>query len=126
MPYMSACLGELSSDHRCDTNDIALAKHTSTVRDVLRFTSLLDTIQSAHAYQRGSTEKPEPINMEPDFFLDAGGQDGSDEESANADTESHHSSESEDSYEQQDQSGNSVDDSSLPPSPSDDEDDEWE
>ncbi len=44
------CLGELSSDHRCDTNDIGIAKHTSTVRDVLRSTPLLDTIQSAQAY----------------------------------------------------------------------------
>ena len=52
-----------SSDHVCDTNDIAIAKHTSTVRDVLRSTPLLETIQSAHAYQRSSTEKPEPINM---------------------------------------------------------------
>ena len=120
------CLGELSFDHRCDTNDIAIARHTNTVWDVLRSTPLLDTIQSAHAYQRESTEKPEPINMGPDFFLDAEGQDGSDEESANADTESRHSSESGDSYEQQDQSENSGDDSSPPPSPSDDEDNEWE
>ncbi len=63
-----------------DTNDIAIARHTSTVRDVLRSTPLLDTIQSAHAYQQKSTEKPEPINMGPDFFLDAGGKDGSDDE----------------------------------------------
>ena len=68
------CMGELSFDHRCDTNDIAIAKHTNAVRDVLRSTPLLDTIQSAHAYQRDSTEKPEPINMGPDFFLDAGGR----------------------------------------------------
>ncbi len=61
-----------------------------------------------------------------DFFLDAGGQDGSDDESARADTEPRHSSESGDSYEQQDQSENSGDDSSPPPSPSDDEDNEWE
>jgi hypothetical protein len=120
------CLGELSSDHRCDTNDIVIARHTSTVRNVLRSTPLLDTIQSAHAHQRNSTEKPEPINMGPDFFLDAGGQDGSDDDSASADAESHHSSESEDGYEQQDQSGNSGDDSSPPPSPFDDEDHDWE
>ncbi len=120
------CLGELSSDHRCDTNDIAIARHTSTVRDVLRSTPLLDTIQSAHAYQRKSIEKPEPINMGPDFFLDAGGQDGSNVESASADTESRHSSESGNSYEEQNQSENSGNDSSPPPSPSDDEDNEWE
>ena len=71
-------MGELSFDHRCDTNDIAIAKHTQTVRDVLRTTPLLDTIRSAHEYQRDSTEKPAPINMGPDFFLDARGQDGSD------------------------------------------------
>jgi hypothetical protein len=76
------CMGELSFDHRCDTNDIAIARHTSTVRDVLRSPPLLDTIQSAHAYQRDSTEKPEPINIGPNFFFDAGGQDGSDDESA--------------------------------------------
>ena len=96
------------------------------MRDVLRSTPLLDTIQSAHAYQRKSTEKPEPINMGPDFFLDAGGQDGSNDESASTDAESRHSSESGDSYEQQDPSGNSGDDSSPPPSPSDDEDHDWE
>ncbi len=95
------------------------------MRDVLRSTPLLDTIQSAHAYQRKSTDKPEPINMGPDFFLDAGGQDGSDDESASADTESCHSSESGDNYEEQDQSENSGNDSSPPPSPSDDEDNEW-
>ena len=114
-------MGELSFDHRCDTNDIAIARHTSTVRDVLRSTPLLDTIQSAHAYQRDSTEKPEPIN---NFFLDAGGQDGSDDESARTDSESQHSSESEDNQEEQDRSENSGDDSSPPLSPTDD--DEWE
>ncbi len=117
---------ELSFDHRCDTNDIAIAKHTNAVRDVLRSTPLLDTIQSAHAYQRDSTEKPEPINMEPDFFLDAGGQDGSDDESTRTDTESQRSSEGEDSNEEQDHSEDSGDDSSPPPSPSDGEYDAWE
>ena len=118
------CMGELSFDHRCDTNDIAIARHTNTVRDVLRSTPLLDTIQSAHAYQRDSTEKPEPINMGPDFFLDAGGQDGSVDESAQTDTESQHSSASEDSQEEQDRSEKSGDDSSPPLSPTDDN--EWE
>ncbi len=108
------------------TNDIAIAKHTGTVRDVLRSTPLLDTIQSAHAYQRSSTEKPEPINMGPDFFLDAEGQDGSDDESASADTESHHSSESGDSYEQHDKSENSGYNSDPSLSPSDNDDHEWE
>jgi hypothetical protein len=127
------CMGELSFDHRCDTNDIAIAKHTKTVRDVLRTTPLLDTIRSAHEYQRESTEKPEPINMGPDFFLDAGGQDESDNELASADTESQRStSESEDNNEEQDHSERSGDDSSPgddssnPPSPSEDEREDWE
>ncbi len=120
-------MGELSFDHRCDTNDIAIAKHTQAVRDVLRTTPLLDTIRSAYEYQRESTEKSAPINMGPDFFLDARGQDGSDNESASADTESQRSSsEDEDSNEEQDHSENSGDDSSFPPSPSDDELEEWE
>jgi hypothetical protein len=120
-------MGELSFDHRCDTNDVAIAKHTQKVRDVLRTTQLLDTSRSAHEYQRESTEKPEPINMGPDFFLDARGQDESDNESANDDTESQRSSsESEDSHTEQDHSENSGDDSSPPPSPSDDEHEEWE
>ena len=80
-----------------------------------------------HIKQRDSTEKPEPINMGPDFFLDAKGQDESDNESANDDTESQRSSsESEDSHTEQDPSENSGDDSSPPPSPSDDEHEEWE
>jgi hypothetical protein len=121
------CMGELSFDHRCDTNDVAIAKHTQKVREVLRTTPLLDTIRSAHEYQRESTEKPEPINLGPDFFLDARGQDESDNESANDDTESQRSSsESEDSHTEQDHSENSGDDSSPPPSPSDDEHEEWE
>ena len=121
------CMGELSFDHRCDTNDIAIAKHTQAVRDVLRTTPLLDTIRSAHEYQRESTEKPEPINMGPDFFLDARGQDGSDNESARDDTESQRSSsENEDSHTEHDHSENSGDDSSPPPSPSDDELEEWD
>ena len=121
------CMGELSFDHRCDTNDVAIAKHTQKVRDVLRTTPLLDTIRSAHEYQRESTEKPEPINMGPDFFLDARGQDESDNESAKDDTESQRSSsEHEDDNTEQDHSENSGDDSSPPPSPSDDELEEWE
>ncbi len=83
----------------------------------------------------GNTNKGFSVNIpgprcyicnQPDFFLDAGGQDGSDDESASADTESHHSSESGNNYEQQDQSENSGDDSDPPPSPSDNEAHEWE
>ncbi len=86
-----------------------------------------DNTVMTYLKQRESTEKPEPINMGPDFFLDARGQDGSDNESASADTESQLSpSEGEDSNEEQDHSENSGDDSSPPPSPSDDEHEEWE
>jgi hypothetical protein len=87
---------------------------------------LLATIQSAHTYQRDNTEKPEPINMGPDFFLDAEGQDGSDAELASADTESQTSSESEDSNGERDDSEKSGNDSSPFPSSSDGEDNEWE
>jgi hypothetical protein len=65
---------ELLFEHRCDPNDIAIAKHTDNVRNVFRSTALLDTIQSAHAFERADTEKPAPISMGPNFFLDAGGQ----------------------------------------------------
>ncbi len=123
------CMSELSFDHRCDTNDIAIAKHTKAVRDVLRTTPLLDTIRGAHEYQRESTEKPEPINMGPDFFLNAKGQDGSDNESASFDTElqlSPSEGEDSDSNAELDHSESSGNDSSPPPSPSDDEHEDWE
>ena len=76
---------EISFDHRCDPNDISIAKHTDSVRNVLRSTQLLDTIQSAHAYNRDSTEKPEPISMGPNFFLDAEGQDEDENDDSNDD-----------------------------------------
>jgi hypothetical protein len=70
----STCLGELSFDHRCDPNDIAIAQHASSVRDTLRSTPLLQTIQSAHVFERTGTEKLAPISMGPSFFHDAEGQ----------------------------------------------------
>ena len=69
------CLCEISFDHRCDSNDIAIAKHAESVRNTLRITPLLDTIISAHEHERADTEKPAPISMGPSFFHDAGGQD---------------------------------------------------
>ena len=66
------CMQELSFEHRCDPSDIAIAKHTDSVRNVFRSTALLDSIQSAHAFERADTEKPSPISMGPNFFLDAG------------------------------------------------------
>ena len=115
------CMSEISFNHRCDPNDISIAKHTDTVRNVLRSTQLSDTIQSAHAYNRDSTEQPEPISMGPNFFLDAGGQseneddDRRDDESEDTDTSSSSSSEGD---ENSDRSGEDSD----PPYPSEDED----
>ncbi len=73
----STCLGELSFDHRCDPSDIAIAQHASSVRDILSSTPLLQTIESAHAFERTGTEKPAPISMGPSFFHDAEEQDDS-------------------------------------------------
>jgi hypothetical protein len=70
----STCLGELSFDHRSDPNDIAIARHASSVRDILSSTPLLQIIESAHAFERTGTEKPAPISMGPSFFHDAEGQ----------------------------------------------------
>jgi hypothetical protein len=88
-------LTELSFDHRCDPHDIAIAKHTDTVRDVIRSTTLLDTIQSAHAFERASTEKPAPISMGPSFFLSAGGHSDDEDEAASNESESQSSQQSE-------------------------------
>jgi hypothetical protein len=89
----STCLGELWFDHRCDPSEIAIAQNASSVRDKLRSTPLLQTIQSAHAFKRADTEKPAPISMGPIFFHDAEGQDNSendddDNETARSDEES--------------------------------------
>ncbi len=91
------CLGELSFDHRCDPNDIAIAQHASSVRDTLRSTALLQTIQSAHAFERKSTEKPAPISMRPSFFHDAEGQDDSENDDDENET-ARSVDESQDSY----------------------------
>ncbi len=76
---------EISFGHRCDPNDIAIAKHANSVRDTLRTTPLLDRITSAHAFERRGTEKPAHISMGPSFFLDA------EDESAHSGDESHDS-----------------------------------
>jgi hypothetical protein len=55
---------------------------------------LLDTIQSAHAFERASTEKPAPISMGPSFFLNAGGHSDDDDEYANNESESQSSQQS--------------------------------
>jgi hypothetical protein len=82
---------EISFDHRCDPHDIAIAKHADSVRDTLRTTPLLDTIISAHAFERTGTEKPAPISMGPSFFHDAGGQDDTGNDSSQDESESHNS-----------------------------------
>jgi hypothetical protein len=115
------CMSEISFDHRCDPSDISIAKHTDTVRNVLCSTQLLDTIQSAHAYNRDSTEQPEPISMGPNFFLDTEGHsesennDFNDDDSEDTDTSNSNSSEGD---ENSDRSGEDSD----PPYPSEDED----
>jgi hypothetical protein len=93
----STCLGELSFDHRCDPSDIAIAQHACSVRDTLRSTPLLQTIQSAHAFERTGAERPAPISMEPSFFHDAGGQDDSENDDDENET-ARSGYESQDSY----------------------------
>ena len=80
---------ELSFTHRCNPKDIAIARHTNAVRDTIRNTPLLDTIQSAHALERTDTEKLAPIQMGFNFFHDAEGQsDNEDEDEIEADNSS--------------------------------------
>jgi hypothetical protein len=108
-----ACRCELYFTHRCDPKDIAIAKHTNAVRDTIRNTPLLDTIQSAHALERTDTEKLAPIQMGFNFFHDAEGQsDEKDEDENEADDSS--SSESSGSH-----SSNSDNGSDSPPYASD-------
>jgi hypothetical protein len=111
------CLQELSFEHRCDPSDIAIAKHTDSVRDVFRSTALLDSIQSAHAFERADTEKPSPISMGPNFFLDAGGQNESNSEDDSA--QSNDSSSSERDSDQRSDSESAEDSYDDPPYPSD-------
>jgi len=85
------CMCEISFDHRCDPHDIAIAKHADSVRDTLRTTPLLDTIISAHAFERTGTEKPAPISMGPSFFHDAEGQDDTGDDSSQDKSESYNS-----------------------------------
>jgi hypothetical protein len=77
------CIRELSVTHRCDPKDIAIARHNNTVRDTIRNTALLDTIESAHALERTDTEKPAPIQMGFNFFHDAEGQSDKEDEDEN-------------------------------------------
>jgi hypothetical protein len=101
----STCLGELSFDHRCDPNDIAIAQHASSVRDILNSTPLLQAIESSHAFERTGTEKPAPLSMGLSFFHDAEGQDDK-ETDENEDETALSDNDSQDSnrYEQHDNS----------------------
>jgi hypothetical protein len=110
---------EFSFEHRCDPNDIAIARHTDSVRNVFRSTSLLDIIQSAHAFERVDTEKPAPISMGPNFFLDAGVRSESENEDESA--HSNDSSSSEHDTDQRSDSEQAEEDYDDPPYPSDSE-----
>jgi hypothetical protein len=101
------CLCEISFDHRCDPTDIVIAKHADSVRDTLRTTPLLDTIISAHAFERTGTKKPAPISMVPSFFLDAGGQDDTGNDSSQDESESYNSNRDEQESSDDDRSASS-------------------
>ena len=120
------CNCEISFDHRCDPNDISIAKHTDTVRNVLRSTQLLDTIQSEHAYNRDSTEKPALISMGPNFFLDAGGQSESSEANTDDDESNNHDSESNKSHSEGEENSSRSGEESDPPYPSEDDNNDSE
>ena len=92
-------------------------QHTDSVRNVFRSTALLDSIQSAHAFERADTEKPSPISMGPNFFLDAGGQNESNSEDESA--QSNDSSSSERDSDQRSDSESAEDSCDDPPYPSD-------
>jgi hypothetical protein len=70
------CMCEISFDHRCDPNDIAIAKHADSVRDTLYTTPLLDTITSAHAFERTAQalRNPHPSAWDPASFSMLGGR----------------------------------------------------
>ena len=120
------CNCEISFDHRCDPNDISIAKHTDTVRNVLRSTQLLDTIESAHAYNRDSTEQPAPISIGYNFFLDAGGQSESSEANTDDDESNNHDSESNKSHSEGEETSSRSGEDSDPPYPSEDDNNDSE
>jgi hypothetical protein len=120
------CNCEISFDHRCDPNDISIAKHTDTVRNVFRSTRLLDTIESAHAYNRDSTEQPAPISIGYNFFLDAGGQSESSEANTDDDESNNHDSESNKSHSEGEETSSRSGEDSDPPYPSEDDNNDSE
>jgi hypothetical protein len=110
------CMQELSFDYRCDPNDIAIAKHTDSVRNVFRSRPLLDTIQSVHAFERADTEKPALISIGPNVFIDAAGQ--SENENEDESAHSNDSSNSEHGTDQYSDLKQAEDDNDDPPYPS--------
>ena len=120
------CMCEISFDHRCDPNDISIAKHTDTVRNVLRSTQLLDTLQSAHAYNRDSTEQPAPISIGYNFFLDAGGQSEGSDANSDDDESNNNDSESNKSYSEGEENSSRSGEDSDPPYPSEDDNNDSE
>jgi hypothetical protein len=80
---------KLSFTHGCDPNDISIARHTNTVRNTIRNTPLLETVQSAHVLERTDIEKPVSNQIGFNFFHDAEGQsDNEDEDGNEADSSS--------------------------------------
>ena len=120
------CNCEISFDHRCDPNDISIAKHTDTVRNVFRSTRLLDTIESAHAYNRDSTEQPAPISIGYNFFLDAGGQSEGSDANSDDDESNNNDSESNKSYSEGEENSSRSGEDSDPPYPSEDDNNDSE
>lgn len=120
------CNCEISFDHRCDPNDISIAKHTDTVRNVFRSTQLLDTIESAHAYNRDSTEQPAPISIGYNFFLDAGGQSEGSDVNSDDDESNNNDSESSKSYPEGEENSSRSGEDSDPPYPSEDDNNDSE
>jgi hypothetical protein len=74
-------------------------------------------LESAHAFERADTEKPAPISMGPNFFLDAGGQ--SESENEDESVHSHDSSGSERDSDQRSDSEQAEENCDDPPYPSD-------
>jgi hypothetical protein len=119
------CMCEISFDYRCDPSDISIAKHTDAVRNVLRSTQLLDTIQTArHTYNRDSTEQPEPISMGPNFFVDGEGHSENDDNDLNEDESEDTDSESNNNSSEGDENSNRSGEDSDPSYPSEDDNDD--
>jgi hypothetical protein len=74
---------------------------------------MLDTIISAHAYERTGTEKPAPISMGPSFFHDAEGQDNEGNELTHSESESNESTRDEQEDEDSDSSRSSISEGSY-------------